>query len=202
MAQTVFVPRFSQGKMSLNALQLCDLHHIPDESQVPVARFSICADGIEIDAAVGPGRYKTALLFFFLMSGTAAPSPSFWLTPIMRPYVFDFYDSVPGNDETLPSNDTNIRRVLMKERVLIKLTLKPGYEQYMAAFRTFEEIIEHGWQRRDALEPTGSYPFLRGAIAWAFKEAESPMPDKITISDQLAEKVLGLHKLLNQPAYS
>lgn len=203
MPYAVFVPAFSRGKMAENTRELCDLQRIPDETKVPVTHFTICADGTEAKFEVGPGRYKTAVLLFHLMAGSPNNAPGFWLTEVMQRETVDlFYDPPTLSSPPCPGSDESMRPLLLKKTVWIELELKPGYEKHLAAFRTFEEIIEHAWQRRDAIGQDSPEPLLRGAITWAFNEAESPMPDKITISDEMAGKVLALHQRLSQPAHS
>lgn len=202
MLPTVLCLRFQPEQLAANAAALCELHQLIEEEDVPVEHFQIYADGKEINACVGPDRYKTALLLFHLMAGVPNQLPRFRLTRVMQleevgPY-FDFKAKLEGVQ--LPGSDATIGPILLRStNCWVELALKPGYERHLAAFRTPEEVINFAWAYRDILDFSKPRGLLRAALTWFFEQAErrGENPSGLELDPEFSGKILFLQQRLN-----
>jgi hypothetical protein len=211
MLPTVLSLQFQPGQLAKNAAGLCELHQLIEEEDVPVEHFRICADGKEIDACVGPGRYRTALFLFHLMAGAPNQLPRFHLTRVMqleevRPY-FDFKAQPEGVQP--PGSDATMGPILLRSASCwVELTLKPGYERHMAAFRTPQEVIDFAWENHELIDFRKPLGLLRAALTYFFNQGERTPenPAGSELGPEFAGKVLFLQRRLTAmsdiPAYS
>lgn len=201
MTPTVFVPHLVRGKMALNAAGLCEFHQLVKEEDVPVERFRICAGRTEVDVCVGPKQYKTALLLFHLMVGSPNNAPSFYVTRAMQAEsVYPYYDDVSRSpDAPTTFTDTNFGRLLLGSSVCVALTLKPGYQRHLAAFRTPEEVVNFAWAYRDTLDFGSPLGMLRRSLAWFFEQTErtEKNPSGLELDPEFSGKILFLQQRLN-----
>lgn len=139
----IIAPCFTNGDLPGNALELCELFMLRREEEVPIESYTIVYDGKEHVAQVGPGNHQPALFLLYCMTKSAAPA--FEFTPEMRQLARDYFgDEIMASAIPFDTRYTTVH-ALHGHTVYIRLTLKPGYRNCMAASRTVEEVIAHGW---------------------------------------------------------
>ncbi len=163
-------PSFTPNDLDGNVRELCDLFRMSEED-VPVDRYAIASDGIEMEVAVGPGKYKSALFLFYLM--TKAAAPTFELRDEMRPLVKEFFGQTLMDDARHPNTQHHTIRALLGHTVYIRLILKSGYREHLVTGRSPEEIIRHAWERRNDINRQTPEPFLRRALTSFFQQIEN-----------------------------
>ena len=202
--QIIIAPNFTNGDLAGNAIELCELFQLAREEDVPIERFAIVYDGKEHLAEVGPGKYKSALFLLYCMTKSA--TPAFRFTPEMLTLATDYFgDEIMRSAVSFDTKHTTVH-ALLGHTPYVRLTLKPGYRSCMAAGRTIEEVIAHGWNERAQLGPQAKAPFLRLALEQFFRAVEAkilvmskseqgPWPTPLW-----ADRALELQKLLGQTA--
>lgn len=168
--RTMIHPEFTPNDLAGNALELCDLFALRAEEEVPVDGFAIVSDSVEMVAAVGPGKYKSALLLLYLMTKSA--SPTYELTDGMRLLVTEYFGQELMDDARRPYTKHRTVRALLGRTVYIRLTLRPGYREHLVTSRSPEEIIRHAWERRNEIQRQSPEPFLRAALISFFQQIE------------------------------
>jgi hypothetical protein len=164
----IIVPRFSPEHPAENVRELTDLFLISKPADVPVEGFTIESDGRQVAAHAGPDHYQTALVLLYLMDKDG--HPSFDLTPELQDIVRQYFgtEHVAAAGATVTGHE--VLRALLGQKVRVHLTLRPGYRDCLSSGRTLEEIIRHGWERRETLTPASPEPFLRHALTEFFEE--------------------------------
>ena len=168
--QIMIHPKFNPNDLDGNARELCDLFMLRAEEEVPIDSFTIVSDAVEMVVAVGPGKYKSALFLFYLMTKSAGPAFELWAE--MRPLVNRYFGQNLVEDAQRPNTKHHTIRALLGHTVYIRLTLKPGYREHLAPSRSPEEIIRHAWGRRTDITRLSREPFLRMALTRFFDQLE------------------------------
>ncbi|TXH02695.1 MAG: hypothetical protein E6R05_03750 [Candidatus Moraniibacteriota bacterium] len=161
MTYNVVVPTFA-GALSRNALELCDLIRIDDESAVPVSRFRIESSHGTCDFPVGPGKYKTALLLFYW--AVLYGRPEYFISTPMLGDLQRYYGDALIADAHRPTTDHKALHFLVGHSPAVKLYFRPNLRDHLVSERTVEDVIRHGWARYNALRPGAPEPLLRQAI--------------------------------------
>ncbi len=174
-------PSFARDSLPSNALELCDLLRLSNESEVPIESFTIISDGNKMVTKVGPGTYKTALVLVYLSA--LAGFPAFVLTNAMHEHILSPYFGLTLlADAANPQTKRTNLRALVGKTVRIKVKFRPDYDHAnLPKSRTVQDILWFGWERRESLTATSPEPFLRAAIAWLLNRADHHLldPDEI-----------------------
>ncbi len=164
-------PVFDPDDPTSNALELCELFLLQNETEVPVDSFVIVSDGQEHATMVGPGTYQSALFLFYLLTKTG--SPMFDLTAALRPLVGEYFGRDLIAAAAHPATRHTTVRALLGQTVSVRLTLKPGYRASLADGRSLKEIIERAWERCETIHPWSKEPLLRQALQEFFEQLEA-----------------------------
>lgn len=161
-SRTLILPSF-RGTLDFNAAQLCDHLLILEESAVPVEAFTIDSDGVRQTFTVEDGRYKTALWLLYSAIPTMASAYEF--TRQMKRMLPRYYGDNLVVEASRPGTTHQALRLLLGDQVDIELQLRAGYELPMYLGRESRELIEFGWQIRDAIQNGRTAPLVRGAVS-------------------------------------
>lgn len=161
MILPLITPSF-RGDLARNADQLCDYFLALEESAVPVEAYTITSDGVRQTFAVEYGRYKTAL--WLLYNAMTAKASTYELTRTMKRQLPLYYGDERVIDAKRPGTEHQTLRLLLGDQVDIELQLRAGYELPRFEGRTLRELIEFGWQSRDAIEKGRISPLISGAV--------------------------------------
>lgn len=161
MTYDIVVPTFA-GPLSRNAIELCDLIRIDNESAVPVSRFRIESSHGACDFPVGPGKYKTALLLFYWAA--LHGHPEYFISTPMLGDLQRYYGDALIADARRPTTEHKALHFLVGHSPAVKLYLEPNHHDHLVSKRTVEDVVRHGWARYHALRPGAPEPLLRQAI--------------------------------------
>lgn len=156
------VPTFN-GQLGHSSVTLCDFTLITTESDVPVTKIIIVADGKKHKFPVGPGKYKMAL--FLLYCAVLKGNTSFLfdadLWAMLEPY---FSTATVENARLAETSHAALQLLILGTNVEVNIVLKPGYELPKGPGRTVHKLIEHAWNQQDQLNPDSPAPLIRQAI--------------------------------------
>lgn len=158
----LIAPSF-RGDLEQNAAQLSDYFLVLEESAVPVETFLIESDGKSLSCPVEAGRYKTAL--WLLYGATTARSTTYDLTRAMKRQLPLYYGDELVIDAKRPETTHQALWFLLGDNVRITLRLRAGYTLPRLEGRTLRELIEFGWQIREAIQNGRPAPLVRGAAS-------------------------------------
>lgn len=168
--RTMIHPDFTPDDLAGNALELCDLFLLRREEDVPVSRITIMSDGERHTFEVGPGKYKSALFLFYLLSRSG--QQPFAMSDEFRPLAWKYFGPRIMTDAESPETKHTLVRALLGDMVFITLELAPSYRDHLASGRSPEEIVNDAWARRDTITAASPEPFLREAIRGFFESYE------------------------------
>lgn len=158
----LIAPSF-RGDLDQNAAQLSDYFLTLEESAVPVESFLIESDGKSFSCPVEDGRYRTAL--WLLYNALAAKSPTYTLSRAMKRQLPLYYGDELVIDAKRPETKHQALWFLLGDNVRITLRLRAGYTLPRLEGRTLRELIEFGWQIREAIRSGRPAPLVRGAVS-------------------------------------
>jgi len=195
-------PEFVPDDLVANTHELCDLHQLTDESQVPVASFAITVNhrGRYI-FQVGPKNYLTALWLFNRMSRHG--QSKFGLDLHDKSHLRDYY----GLKRLVEAQETPTRHpslsLLLGHGVTVELTPKPGHSVHLATCRSPRDVVDYAWRRRNTITPASPEPFLRAAITCLFVQFHNGgltigKPDGSWPTREWADRVDTLSRLTGQ----
>ena len=174
---SLIAPSF-QGDLANGAAQLADYFLIREDSCVPVEAFTIESDGVRQTFTVEDGRYRTAL--WLLYCALPAMTPAYRFTRQLKRLLPRYYGDSLVVDASRPETTHQALRLLLGDQVDIELRLRAGYELPAFPGRQMRELIEFGWQIRDAIRGGRVSPLIRGAVSLFMGQVAG---GRITITD-------------------